>query len=137
MLAEILTIGSKIIDRVFQDPQKKAEAQLELLRLQQAGEFKQIEAELAANLAQIDVNKVEAASTSKFVSWWRPAVGWTCVSGLAYSFLAQPLLTWGAAFFGKPAAPTIDTGTLLTLLFGLLGLGGMRTLEKIKGVART
>jgi len=136
MIPAIFEIGSKLIDRLFPDPQKKAEAQLELLKLNQAGEFKQIEAELAMNLAQTDINKVEAASMSKFVSWWRPAVGWVCVLGLTYSFLGQPVLSWVASFFAKPAAPEIDTGTLLTLLAGLLGFGGMRMLEKIKGVAR-
>lgn len=130
-----LDIGTKLIDRLIPDPQKKAEAQIELIKLQQAGEFKQIEADLAAQLAQIDVNKAEATNPSIFVSGWRPAAGWSCVFGLFYSFIGQPLFTWIAAFWGKPAAPTIDVMELMVLLTGMLGLGGLRSYEKKNGVA--
>lgn len=128
----LLDIGSKIIDRVWPDPQQRDAAKLELLKLQQAGEFKELEADLQANLAQIEVNKAEATNGNLFVSGWRPAVGWVCVSGLAYTFLVRPLLT----YFGKTEAPAIDIGSLIILLTGMLGFGGMRTYEKLNGVAR-
>lgn len=126
----------KIIDKVIPDPQAKAQAQMELIRLQQAGEFKQIDADLQYALAQTDINKVEAGSTDWVVARWRPFIGWICGAGLGVQFLVGPLFTWGAALTGHPIAfPSLDMGTLLTLLLGMLGLGGMRTMEKMKGVA--
>jgi hypothetical protein len=92
-------------------------------------------ADRAAMQAQADVNKVEAASSSLFVAGWRPFIGWVCGSGLAYQFVLCPLLSWGAALAKHPVAcPSLDMGTLLTLLLGMLGLGGMRTVEKINGI---
>ena len=129
-LSAALEIGGKIIDRVFPDPQAQDAAKLELLKLQQSGELAQI-------TGQLEINKVEAASSSVFVAGWRPFVGWVCGSGLAVQFLVAPILTWGAALAGHPVAfPSLDMGTLLALLGGLLGIGGMRTVEKINGVAR-
>jgi hypothetical protein len=127
-----LELGLKLIEKLIPDPQAKQSAQLELLKLQQAGEFKQLEADVAVQLAQIEVNKTEASSANPFVSGWRPAVGWVCVLGLLYTFLLQPLLS----YFGQRAAPAIDMSDLLILLGGLLGFGGLRTFEKVKGVAR-
>src|SRR5437867_1952417 len=112
-LGPILDIGSKLIDRIFPDPAQKAQAQLELIKLQQAGEFKALEADLQIQVAQIDVNKTEAASSKFFVSGWRPAVGWVCVLGLAYTFLLRPLISYVGAYFGGVHAPEIDMGNLL------------------------
>jgi len=133
-----LLIGpvTKIIDKLIPDPQAKAQAQIELLRLQQAGEFKQLETDLQLALAQTDINKAEAASANLFVSGWRPAVGWVCVLGLVYQYLGQPLLTWASSAFGVPAPPALDLGDLIVLLGGMLGLGTLRTVEKRAGVAR-
>lgn len=86
--------------------------------------------------AQASVNKTEAQHASLFVSGWRPAVGWLCIFGLGYNFLAQPLLTWISLIIGIPAPPGIETTDILTLLFGMLGLGYARSWEKGKGVAR-
>lgn len=117
-----------VIDKIWPDPAQRAQANLELLKLQQSGE-------LATMLAQTDINKVEAASASVFVSGWRPAVGWTCVLGLVYTFVGWPALVWASGVWKFPPPPVIDTGTLLTLLGGMLGLGGLRTVEKLNGVA--
>lgn len=124
-----------IIDKIFPDANKAAEAKLELFKLQQQGEFKALEAELQLALGQIDINKTEATSASLFVSGWRPAVGWVCVFGLTYTFICQPLLAWGSNIYAIPVPPDLDMGTLLTLLGGMLGLGGLRTVEKINKVA--
>lgn len=124
----------KIIDKLIPDPAAKAQAQLQAMQMAQAGEFKEIDAQLARDLAQIDVNKTDAASTSFFRGGWRPAVGWTCVVGLVYTFLGQPVLAWASGIWHIPAPPALDMGTLLTLLGGMLGLGTLRTAEKIKGV---
>ena len=124
LLAPLLDVGAKVIDRIFPDPAEQEKAKLELLRMAQAGE-----------LAQIEVNKAEASSQSVFVAGWRPGAGWTCVAGLAYTFIAQPLLAWVGAVYGLPTPPQIDTDTLMVLLTGMLGLGGLRSFEKAKGVA--
>lgn len=131
---DILTIGSKILDRVLPDPAQKAAATLEMFKAQQAGEFKELDNELQRDLAQIAVNQAEAQSPDFFRGGWRPAVGWCCVLGLVYTFLAQPLLVWASGIWHSPAPPALDMGTLLTLLAGMLGLGTLRTAEKVKGV---
>jgi len=135
MLLDILGFGVKLIDKLIPDPKAKAEAQLELLRLQQAGEFKALESEVQLALAQTDINKVEAASEDPFKGRWRPAVGWVCVAGLAYQFIAQPLLSWSSGIVGWPLPPVLNMGDLLTMLGGLLGLGAMRMKEKLSDKA--
>ena len=88
-------------------------------------------------LAQIDVNKEEAKSSSVFVSGWRPFVGWTCGLALAYHFILQPMLTLVLTISGITVdLPEFDMSTLMTVLMGMLGLGGLRTFEKTKNVAR-
>ena len=132
----IFAVGSKIIDAMFPDPTEKARAQLELLKLSQAGEFKEMDSMLAMAQGQMAINQVEAASASFFRGGWRPAVGWVCAAGLTYDFLARPLLPWFATVMGftVPPLPPIDIATLMILLSGLLGLGGLRTFEKTKGM---
>ena len=106
-------------------------------------DLEQSKIDQATDLAQIQVNQVEAASASAFVSGWRPAVGWVGVAGLGYQFLGYPLMQWLWAFGqgvdlipkGLPAPPDLQTDQLMVLLSGLLGFGGMRSFEKHKGVA--
>jgi len=128
-VSALLDIGGKVFDRVFPDPAQAANAKLELMKLQQSGELTQI-------AGQMDINKIEAASSSLFVSGWRPAIGWVCGIGFAVQFIIGPLAEWGAALAGHPVKfPTMDTGTMMPLLLGMLGLAGARTAEKIQGVA--
>ena len=89
-------------------------------------------------LAQIEVNKTEAASGSLFKGGWRPAVGWVCAIAFAYHFIIQPLLIFILAMFGAeiPNLPSFDMGTLLTVLGGMLGIGSLRTYEKQKGLTK-
>tara|TARA_R110001599_G_scaffold153114_1_gene338279 strand:- start:704 stop:1075 length:372 start_codon:yes stop_codon:yes gene_type:complete len=85
------------------------------------------------NKAQIEVNKIESSSSSLFKSGWRPFVGWTCGVALCYHFVLQPFLMFVLLSIGKPMElPVFDMSTLTTVLFGMLGLGGMRSLEKVK-----
>lgn len=89
-------------------------------------------------LAQIQLNTVEAGHRTIFVAGWRPFIGWVCGSGIAYHFIAQPLLTWVMAI-GWPeviAPPPLDFAPLMTLVMSLLGLGAMRTAEKARGLTR-
>lgn len=137
LIGGLIEAGLRVLDKVLPDPQAKAAAQLELIRLQQAGEFKELEADIQRSQMQADVNKVEAANSDPFTSRWRPFIGWVCGSALAYQFILAPILTWAAAMLAHPEiiAPALNTGDLLTILLGMLGLGGLRTAEKIKGVA--
>ncbi len=132
LLSGLFDVVGKLADRLWPDPAKKAEAQMEFLKMQQAGEFKQLDADLQLALAQTEVNKVEAAAPDFFTRGWRPCIGWVCGIGLSYQFLLRPLLI---GFLGR-AFPELEMETLLTLLFGMLGLGTLRTVEKVKRVAR-
>ena len=121
----LFEVGSKVLDRILPDPAQQAAAKLELLKLQQNGELAQI-------TGQMDINKVEAASSSLFVSGWRPSIGWVCGAGFAVQFVIGPLAEWGSALYGHPVKfPQMDTGTMMPLLLGMLGLGGLRTAEKL------
>lgn len=125
----------KVIDKLIPDPQASAQAKTEAMRLHQAGEFKQIESDLQMALGQIEINKIEATAPDMFRGGWRPAVGWVCVTGLLYTYLMQPLLAWASGIWSVPAPPTLDLGDLLVLLGGMLGFGGMRMLERLRGKA--
>lgn len=98
-------------------------------------------AQLAAALAlvqgQMDTNKAEAASASMFVAGWRPAIGWCCAAALAAQYIGRPLLQWAGVLTGHnwPVLPGIDDN-LWQLMLGMLGLGGLRTFEKVKGAAK-
>ena len=130
----------KIADDLFTSDKERLDAQIELQKL--GIEEQKIDAGLAQG--QLDVNKTEASHTSVWVSGWRPAVGWTCVAGLAYNFLAHPFLLWAWALLqangwvpvGLTPPPHVDVESLLVLLGGILGLGVYRTAEKVKGVSR-
>ena len=89
-------------------------------------------------LAQIEVNKIEAASPDFFKSSLRPFIGWVCGVAFAYHFVLQPIIIFVVALFGAeiPALPEFDMASLMTVLGGLLGLGGLRTYEKSKGLAK-
>ena len=124
----VLEIGKKLIDRFFPDPTEAAKAAMELEKMRQTGEL----AELAANTdlakGQLEVNKAEASNLNLFVSGWRPFVGWVCGSSLAFQFIVYPLFV----SFGLDI-PSLDLSELVTILLGLLGLGALRTKEKLSG----
>ena len=128
-ISSALELGNTLISRIFPDPAQADAAKLELLKLQQSGE-------LASMTAQTDINKVEAGSNSIFVAGWRPFVGWVCGSAFALHFVIMPIANFILIALGhKEVVLSFDMQTLLTLLMGLLGLGGMRTYEKVQGVA--
>jgi hypothetical protein len=124
-----LSVLAPIVEKLLgfiPDPNERARAQQELLT-----------ALINAQNAQLDVNKTEAQHTSLFVAGWRPFIGWTCGCALAYQFILRPLLPWLALVSGTqvPEMPNLDD-SLMELVMAMLGLGGLRTFEKIKGVAR-
>ncbi len=134
MIQALIPLIGTVLDKILPDPQAQAEAKIKLVELAQAGELAVLDAETRMALGQMEVNKTEAA-TDLFRGGWRPATGWVCVSGLIYQFLIQPLLPWIVAVMGGsvPPLPAIDNDTLMVLLTGMLGLGGLRTFEKVKG----
>ena len=92
-------------------------------------------ADTAQAQAQAAVNQAEASNPNIFVAGWRPFIGWVCGLGLLSQFIVAPFATWVAGLFGKPIVfPSLDLGTLLTLLLGMLGLGAMRSYDKTNGV---
>ena len=125
----VLDIGGKLIDRMWPDPTQAATAKLELIKLQQSGD-------LAQMTGQLDINKIEAASNSTFVSGWRPAIGWVCALALLYQYLVRPLAVAVFAAVGHPlpVMPGLDEN-LWQLMMAMLGMGGLRTFEKVQGVA--
>ena len=135
LLSGLFDLGKGLIDRLFPDPAAKAAAQLELLKMQQAGELAQLAAETDLAKLQIQTNIEEAKSTNWWVAGWRPAIGWVCGAGLAYAALVEPFARFAAkVWFGYTGDfPVIDTDLTLQILMGMLGLGAMRSVEKIKG----
>ena len=135
LLSGIFDLGKGLIDRLWPDPAAKAAAQLELLKMQNAGELAQLAAETDLAKLQIQVNIEEAKSTNWFVAGWRPGIGWVCGAGLAYAALVEPFARFAAkVWFGYTGDfPVIDTDLTLQILMGMLGLGAMRSAEKIKG----
>lgn len=90
-----------------------------------------------ANMAQVDVNKNEAQHRSIWVAGWRPACGWICATALGWHFILQPIVLFAAAIFNVTLpVPAFDMGSLMTVLMGMLGLGGLRSFEKSKGVTK-
>ena len=133
-IGPILEIGKGIINRLFPDPAAAAAAQLELLKMQQNGDLAQLAAETDLAKLQIQTNIAEAAG-NWFTAGWRPCIGWVCGAGLAYAALIEPFARFIAKVgFGYTGEfPVIDTNLTMQILMGMLGLGAMRSIEKIKG----
>jgi len=120
-----------IFNRVIPDPAQKAQAQFQLAQLEQQGEFKLIDTQLQLMQSQTDINKVEAASNSLFVSGWRPYIGWVGGTALAYQYLLRPLIPFLFNLFGHPVPePMALDNSLQELVYALLGVAGLRTVDK-------
>jgi len=135
----ILSIGGKILDKItdyFPSAEAKDKAKLALLEMQQRGELAFLSAETQLAVGQIEVNKNEAANQSFFVSGWRPSVGWACSATFITQYVIGPLTTYISHAVGHPIDfPKMDFSELMPILLGMLGLGGYRTIEKIKGAS--
>jgi hypothetical protein len=128
-IGSIIEVVGKVLDKVLPDPKAKADALQKLAELQQNGD-------LAIIAGQNKINEIEAANPTLFVSGARPFIIWVCGVALAFQLVVAPLVMWGYQIAGHPVAlPVMQTELLTTLLVGLLGLGGMRTVEKLQGVA--
>ena len=126
----------RIVDKFVPDPAQKAAHALEIRRMEQAGEFKDMDHALEMSRMQTDVNRVEAANPNLFVSGWRPFSGWSCGLALLYSAMIYPLLQFIARVNGYEGEfPVIDNVLMVQVLLGMLGLSKMRSDDKAKGVA--
>jgi hypothetical protein len=123
ILASLIGPATSLLDKVIEDKDEKNRIAFELSTLAERHA-----AELAKG--QLEVNKVEAAHHSIFVSGWRPCIGWVCALGLLYNTILSNILgIW-------VEVPEIDTTLLVPVMMGMLGIGAMRTVEKVKGVSR-
>lgn len=128
VLSEIFGVVKSVASEAITDKDKKNELLFRVRELEDRAN-ERLHSEL---MGQVEINKQEAAHPSVFVAGWRPAVGWVGVLGLFWTFLLSPFLD---IFVDQ--MPVIDTDNLMTLVLGMLGLGGMRSFEKIKGVGAT
>ena len=120
-LGAVADLATTVINKLFPDKSEQEKQQLALA--------------LTAMQGQLDANKAEGANPNLFVAGWRPFVGWICGTGFGVQFVIGPLVEWGSGAFGHSVKfPPMDLGTMMPLLLGMLGLGGMRTAEKINGV---
>jgi hypothetical protein len=131
LLNTLIGPASQILDKFIEDKDQKAKLAHELATMADKLAHEQ-------NLAQIQVNREEASSGSLFKGGWRPFVGWVCGVAFCYHFILQPVIIFIVAIIGVniPDLPDFQMNTLLTVLGGLLGIGGLRTYEKQKGLTK-
>lgn len=123
---------------------QKAKLQEQLAAMEAVAQKAAADYDTAQMSGQVDLLKIDAQSNDKFRSYGRPAAIWICVAGLGYTFLIQPMLPWcvdtfctllGYANQVKPL-PSLDSTALMTMAGSLLGIGGMRSFERVKGVSK-
>ena len=131
LLNTLIGPATQILDKFIEDKDQKAKLAHELATMADKLAHEQ-------NLAQIQVNREEASSGSLFKGGWRPFVGWVCGIAFCYHFILQPVIIFIVAIIGVniPDLPEFQMNTLLTVLGGLLGIGGLRTYEKQKGLTK-
>lgn len=121
-LGSVADLAGTVINKIWPD---KSEA-----------ERQQLAAAVSLVQGQLEINKAEAANPSVFVSGWRPAIGWVCGAACAWNWIGLPIVKAGLAIYGHPLAlAPADISEMMPILLGMLGLGGLRTLEKVNGVA--
>ena len=131
MLKDLIAPITGLLDKFIEDKDKKA-----ALAHQIATMSERHAQELAKG--QLEINKTEASHKSIFVAGWRPFIGWTCGIALAWHFVLAPVTMFICAYLSVeiPELPNFDMGSLMTVLMGMLGLGGLRTYEKQKGITK-
>ena len=130
ILKELISPVTDLLDKIIPDKDKKREIGLEIEKLADKAD-QRIHEQL---IAQTEINKVEAAHKSVFVAGWRPFIGWTSGVGLAYTFVVAPFTFQIAKWVGYSGEMVVlDTNTLMTLVLAMLGVGGMRSFDKMRG----
>lgn len=137
VIASLIPILGSVLDKIIPNTAERERAKAEIALKLAENETELVKLFAAQDQGQIEINKEEAKSNSLFVSGWRPFIGWTCGVGCAWAFVLKPILDWGVKIAGSTATlPVLQTGELMSLMLGLLGMGTLRTYEKFKGVAR-
>ena len=129
---DVIKAVGDVADKFITTDKERMEMQVERDKAQQDHQYRMELLDQQLDLAQTEVNKVEAANPSMFVAGWRPAIGWVCALALFYQFLIYPILLW---LFPAEKPSALDIASLYPLIFGMLGIAGMRSFEKVKGVA--
>jgi hypothetical protein len=129
MIDQLIGPVTGLLDKFIEDKDQKARLAHDVATMAQKHAQ-----ELAKG--QLEINKTEAQHRSVWVAGWRPAIGWSCAAGFFYTFLGYPILTWLGSMFGVMELPQINTDILLELTFAMLGMAGLRTFEKMRGVTQ-
>jgi hypothetical protein len=128
LIGPLIAAGTQLLDRLIPDKAAAEKAKVEM-------EASLLAAANQVNLAQIDVNKAEAQHRSVWVAGWRPGIGWVCTAGLAWAFIGQPVAEWVLTLRGiEVALPQLYLDYLMELVLAMLGMAGLRTFEKMRGV---
>ena len=134
-ISVLFDLGKTAIEKIWPDPSKRAEELFKLEQLKQNGDLAKMQAEVNLMLGQIEINKTEAQHPSVFVAGWRPAVGWVGALAFAYSTILEPFMRFVATLCGYGGEfPKLDDNLTMQILFGLLGIGALRSFEKAKEV---
>lgn len=135
LLGLLAPLVKPILDKI-PNPGEREKVRMEFEAQMRSQELELLKLVMSSDLAQAEINKVEAASSNIFVAGWRPFVGWVCGIGFAWATVLQPIAVFTLAAAHHPmVTPTLQTEVLMNALFGLLGMGALRTFEKVKGVA--
>jgi hypothetical protein len=128
-IGAIADLAKDLVGRFFPDKTEQEKAQMSLI-------LTTMQNQMAMNQGQMDINKIEAANPSILVSGWRPFIGWVCGGACAWNWVGLPVVLFFAAAFGKEVKVSpADLTQMLPLLMGMLGMGALRTYEKLNGVA--
>ncbi len=133
-LLDIVGIAGKLLDKILPDKEANAAAKAKLLELQLNGELEAMRAETDLAKGQMEVNKTEALNANLFVSGWRPFIGWCCGAIFIANFFVIPVLAWASPIWNIPPPPRLEVGEVMTVLGGMLGLGSLRTVEKVQAM---
>ena len=131
LIPSLLPAVTDVIGRFLpEDKEKRAAAEREI--------EKQLATHLAKiDLAQLEINKQEAAHRNIFVAGWRPFIGWSCGIAMCYAYIIQPITIFVLAQTGNLVSlPTLDLSEMMPVLLGMLGLGGLRSFEKYKKISK-
>lgn len=133
-LSAALELGTSVINKIWPDPVKQAEEQRKLQELFQKKDLAELQAQVSLLTGQLRINEKEAEHPSVFVAGWRPFIGWVGGCALAYGAIVEPLLRFIATMSGyKGAFPVVDTAAVVSVVMGMLGMGAMRSFDKLRG----
>ncbi len=130
-----LDLVNSVVSRIWPNASDALKAKAALATLASTGELKKMALEAGLVEGQLKINQTEAATGKLFIAGWRPFLGWVCGGAFAWAYVIEPLVRFGLSAAGHPVVlPTLSLSAMTPVLFGMLGLGGMRSFEKSKGV---